>query len=59
MFGDYEIEKILFYCHKIPSFLNNLDIKKVLVSNKITVERKTIITLLVTCMIIIKLNHYI
>ena len=59
MFGDYEIKKILFYCHKISSFLNNLDIKKVLVSNKITVERKTIITLLVTCMIIIKLNHYI
>ena len=34
-FGDIEIEKNKFSCKKIPIFLKDADIKKVLVSNKI------------------------
>ena len=35
MFGDTEIEENIFYRHKIPIFLEDVDIEKVLVSNKI------------------------
>ena len=35
MFGDTEIEKNISYRHKIPIFLEDVDIEKVLVSNKI------------------------
>ena len=59
-FGSIEIEKSKFYFYKIPIFLKDADIEKVLVSNKITFgEKKTINTLLVTCIMIIKLSHYI
>ena len=34
-FGDIEIEKFKFYRHKTPILLGNVDIEKVLVSNKI------------------------
>ena len=53
--GEIEIlKKINFYGSKIPIF----DIEKVLVSNKICVgEKKAISTLLVTCIIVMKLNH--
>ena len=47
------------YRHKSPSFLKDVDIEKVLVSAKISSGEKTISALLVTCIIIIKLNHYI
>ena len=36
MFGNTEIEKNKFYCHKIPMFLKDVYIEKVLVSNKIS-----------------------
>ena len=36
MFGDIEVEKNKFYCIKIPVLLRNVDIEKVLVSNKIS-----------------------
>ena len=35
IFGDIETEKNKFYCHKTPIFLKDVDIEKVLVSNKI------------------------
>ena len=35
-FGDTEIKKIKFYRHKSPIFLKDVDIEKVLVSNKIS-----------------------
>ena len=35
-FGDIEIEKNNFYSHKSPAFLTDIDIKKILVSNKIS-----------------------
>ena len=57
-FGDIEIEKKI-YCHKAPKFLKDVNIEKVLVSNKISFGEQTINTLLVTCIMIIKLNHYI
>ena len=47
-FGDIEIEKKNFYCLKTP----------ILVSNKISLGEKTINTLLVTFIMIIKLSHY-
>ena len=43
-FGDTDIEKNEFYHHKFPIFKKNI---------------KTINTLLVTCIMIIKLSHYI
>ena len=49
-FGDTEIEKNKFYWQS-PTFLEDVDIEKVLVSNKISSSKKTII--------IIKLSHYI
>ena len=39
-FGDIEIEKSKFKDHKIPIFLKDVDIEKVLVSNKISFGEK-------------------
>ena len=39
-FGDVEIKKIKFYRHKSPIFLKDVDIEKVLVSNKISFGEK-------------------
>ena len=39
-FGDIEIEKNKFYCYKSPIFLKDVDIEKVLVSNKISSGEK-------------------
>ena len=36
MFGNIEIEKKLFYHHKLPTILRDVDIKEILVSNKIS-----------------------
>ena len=56
-FEDIEIEKNKFYHHKTPIFKKDVDIGKVLVSNKIF-SAENINTLLVTCIMIIKLSHY-
>ena len=40
MFGDVEIEKNQFYHHESSFFLKDLDIEKVLVSNKISFGEK-------------------
>ena len=40
MFWDIEIEKNKFYFHKTPIFLKDVDIVKVLVSNKISSGEK-------------------
>ena len=59
-FGDIEIEKISFIVrHKTLTLLRDVDIEKVLVSNKISFGEKNMNTLLATYTIIIKLNHYI
>ena len=39
-FGDIEIEKSKFYHNKIPVHLRDVDIEKVLVSNKIYFDEK-------------------
>ena len=39
-FGDIEIEKDKFYHHKCPIFLKDVNIDKVLVSNKISSGKK-------------------
>ena len=54
MFGDIEIQKNKFY-DKTPLFSQDVDIEKILVSNKISIGEKTINTLLVPCIIMIKL----
>ena len=59
MLGDIEIEKNKFYSHKSPILLKDVDIEKVLVSKNVSSGEKTLSTLLVTFMMIIKLNHYI
>ena len=56
--GDTKIEKNKFYSNKTPIFLKDVDIEKVLVSNKISFSEKNY-TLLVTCIMVIKLSHYI
>ena len=58
-FGDIEIEKNKFYRNKTPIFVKDVDIEKVLVSNKTFLVQKTINTLLVTFTMIIKLSHYV
>ena len=57
MFGNIEIEKNKFDRHKTPVPFRNVSIEKVLVSNKVSLDEKTIDTLLVICIMIIKLSH--
>ena len=60
-FGDIEIGKNKLYPCKSPIFKKDVDIEKVLVYNKTSFgEKKTINnTLLVTCIMIINISHYI
>ena len=58
-FDDIEIEENKFYHHKSPIFIKDVDIEKILVCNKIFSGKETINTLLVTCIMILKLSHYI
>ena len=53
-FRDIEIEKDKFCCYKSTVSLRDIDIDKLL---RFVLVRKTTNTLLVTCMMIIKLNH--
>ena len=39
-FGDTEVEKYEFYCHKRPIFLKDVGIEEVLVSKKISSDEK-------------------
>ena len=58
-FGDIELaKKKEFYYNTSPVPLRT-HIEKILVSKKISSGEKTINTLLVTCLMITKLNHYI
>ena len=57
-FGNIDIEKQKFDHYK-SYFLEDIDIDNVLVSNKISSGKKTVNTLLITCMMIMKLSHYI
>ena len=38
--GDIEIEKNKFYCHKSSIFFEEIDTEKVLISNKISSDKK-------------------
>ena len=59
-FGNIEIEKINFTAIRLfYILLKDVDFEEVLVSNKISFGEKTISNLLVTCIMIIELNHYI
>ena len=58
-FGDTEIEKQKFYRYKSPIFLEDVNNDNILVPNKISSFGKNINTLLGSCMMVIKLNHYI
>ena len=55
-FGSIEIKKQTTVI-SLLFFLGNTDIEKVLVTNKISFGEKTISTLLVTCLMVIMLNH--
>ena len=57
MLGNIKIEKYKLYWDKIHVHLRDTDIEKVLASNKISLGKITINTLLVTCIMIIKLIH--
>ena len=53
-----EIEKRNLYHHKAPIFSEDVGIEKVLASNKVFFgKKKTINDLLVTCIMVTKLNH--
>ena len=58
MQGNIEIKKNTLYCHKTPVRLRDVDIEKVLVSNKVSFGEKNKSTLLLTYIMIIKLNRY-
>ena len=59
-FGDIELaKKKEFYYNTSPVPLKDIHIEKILVSKKISSGEKTINTLLVTCLMVTKLNHYI
>ena len=55
-----DIETKIHELHRCKKsyILEDVDIDKVLVSNKISSYEKTVNTLLVTCLMIIKLTHY-
>ena len=56
---DIEIEKNKFYCHKSP-FLKEMQIlRKYWYLTRFLLMKKTINTLLITCIMIKKLSHYI
>ena len=55
--GETEIENDQFYRYERPIWLEDFD--KILVSNKISSVEKSINTLLIMCMMIIKLTYYI
>ena len=59
MFSNIEIEEDRYNYHKSPIFSENVDVKKVLVSHKTSSFERNYKFLLVTCMMIIKLIHYI
>ena len=54
-FGDTEIEKNKFYRHKSSVPLKNVDIEKVLVSNKISLVKNNINTM-VNCIMIKRIS---
>ena len=57
-FGDIEIEKNKLYRHRSPVLLRDVDIEKILLSNKVSSgERNYEYFILVTCIMII--SHYI
>ena len=58
-FADIQIEKINFTAIKVVFSLRDVNIESVSVSQKISFGGKTVNTLLVTSMMIIKLSHYI
>ena len=47
------------YWNWSPIFLKDVDVQKVLVSNEISFSEKNLSTLLVTCIMIVKLSHHI
>ena len=56
-FDDIETEKNKFYRHKRPTFKKDVDIEKVLISNKVSFGEKNISALLVTCIMIINITY--
>ena len=57
MFGNIENDKNKFSRHITPIFLGDVDIEKVLVSNKIYFGEKNYIYFISFRIILIKLNH--
>ena len=57
--GILKLKTDKFYRNKIPVLLRDVDIEKMLASNKIPLVEETISTLLVTCTMMIKLSHYV
>ena len=58
-FEDIEIEKDKFYRYKSPIFLEDVDIENIVIFKKRSPNEKNNKYFLVTCMMIIKLNHHI
>ena len=57
-FVEFEIEKHKLHRNKNLFLLEDVDTYNKLASNKISSGKKTVNTLLLTCMMIIKLSHY-
>ena len=56
-FEDIEIEKCKLYRHKYPIFKKDVDVQKVLVSNKISFDKKNIyISTLLVSLYVVKMS---
>ena len=54
-----KLKKNKFYHYKSPVPLRDIDIEKVLVSKKVFLAKKKLISTFITCIMMIKLSHYI
>ena len=57
MFGNIKIEKYKFHNHKSPILVDDEDIDKILISNKVSCKK--VINILLVTKMKKKLNHYV
>ena len=58
-FGDIEIEKQKFHQNKIPTFIKNVDINKIVVSNRVSFDKKKSVLNILLAIKMIKLELYV
>ena len=56
-FGDIEVEKQIFYSHKNPISIYDVNIDKIVISNKVSLVKEVLNTLLVTKIVVGKREY--